>query len=614
MRTLNPQSRMQMMRMAKDVEEELKEEDDDDKSYGRKGTNEKVGRNDWAGSQMRNRSGSSYQDTTRSGNRSWVNPVQKTGSMGSNSNSTASLSSTAKKGENSGSTEKWKGIRSIHNKEMAERREKGLCFRCGGKYHPTLHKCPERAMRMLILGEGETLNEEGEIVALEVEGAGSDEEIEVECNSMGVLGTMGEYRTMKIEGMVKNVGVLVLIDSGASHNFISTEITTALGLTVTPVASRKIKLGDGHKVTTKGACKGIQMRLGSIEVLVDALVFDLGGIDVVLGMSWLSTLGEVVMDWKLLTMQFWVEGQMVKLQGQGVKQEQQSFLNTFLEDKQHRGGLDWWCSQGGRAKKNKDVAQEDLSSILEQFPEVFVDQIQLPPERRQVHQIKLFPGQGPINVRPYKYPHHQKEEIEKQVAELLAAGVIRPSMSAYSSPVILVKKKDKSWRMCVDYRALNKATIPDKYPIPVVDELLDELYGATIFSKIDLKSGYHQIRVHENDIHKTAFRTHNGHYEYLVMPFGLMNAPATFQSTMNDIFRPFLRKFVLVFFDDILIYSQDLAEHQSHLNQVLTVLFSNCFVANLSKCKFGCAEVDYLGHVISGKGVAVDPEKNTVYY
>lgn len=192
---------------------------------------------------------------------------------------------------------------------------------------------------------------------------------------------------------------------------------------------------------------------------------------------------------------------------------------------------------------------------------------------------------------------------------MLAQGVIRPSTSLFASPVLIVRKKDGIWRFCVDYRHLNAITVKHKHPIPVVDELLDELAGAKWFSKLDFRSGYHQICMAAREEYKTAFRTHNGLFEFPVMPFGLTNAPTTFQSFMNIIFAELLRKRVLVFMDDILVYLETLEGHVILLEKVSNILEQHKFLIKKSKCAFATREVEYLGHIVSGQGVATDPSK-----
>ncbi|KAK1608406.1 hypothetical protein QYE76_032079 [Lolium multiflorum] len=251
----------------------------------------------------------------------------------------------------------------------------------------------------------------------------------------------------------------------------------------------------------------------------------------------------------------------------------------------------------------------EVVQIIKQFQSVFEEPVGLPPRRLCDHSIPLIPGAQPVNRKPYRYTPQLKTEIEKQIAEMLASGVIRISTSAFSSPIILVRKKDGSWRIVVDYRHLNALTIKSRYPVPVIDELLDELAGASWFSKLDLRAGYHQIRMAPGEEYKTSFQTHHGQFEFTVMAFGLTGAPATFLSAMNDTLSDYLRKFVLVFFDDILIYSTSYTEHLHHITLVLQRLQDHHWQVKMSKCEFAQQSIAYLGHIISAAGVATDQSK-----
>ncbi|GKD08679.1 putative reverse transcriptase domain-containing protein [Tanacetum coccineum] len=201
------------------------------------------------------------------------------------------------------------------------------------------------------------------------------------------------------------------------------------------------------------------------------------------------------------------------------------------------------------------------------------------------------------------------KELSKQLQELSDKGFIRPSSSLWGAPVLFVKKKDGSFRMCIDYRELNKLTVKNRYPLPRIDDLFDQLQGSNIYSKIDLKSGYHQLRVREQDVPRMAFRTRYGHYEFQVMPFGLTNAPAVFMDLMNRVCKPYLDKFVIVFIDDILIYLKDKKEHEEHLKEILELLKKEKLYAKFSKCEFWIPKVQFFGHVIDSRGIYVDPTK-----
>ena len=248
--------------------------------------------------------------------------------------------------------------------------------------------------------------------------------------------------------------------------------------------------------------------------------------------------------------------------------------------------------------------------VIKEFPDVFPEELPgVPPEREVDLSIEVVQRTTPISREPYLMTPTELKELKTQLQELLDKGFIRPSVSPWGAPVLFVKKKDSTLWMCIDYRQINKVTVKNKYPLPRIEDLFDQLKGASVFSKIDLRSRYYQLRVKEVDVPKTAFRTRYGHYEFLVMPFGLTNAPAAFMDLMNRVFRPCLDQFVVVFIDDILVYSKDAQEHEHHLRTILQTLKENQLFAKLRKCDFWLKELSFLGHIISVEGIRVDLAK-----
>nr|KYP37785.1 Transposon Ty3-I Gag-Pol polyprotein [Cajanus cajan] len=336
-------------------------------------------------------------------------------------------------------------------------------------------------------------------------------------------------------------------------------------------------VGNGEHISCSHVCPSVPIMIQTHEFAVSLYVLPIEGVDIVLGLSWLRTLGLVTADFSIPSFSFTHQNQQLTIIGDSTSLSPASFHQFYSTTLDH--------------------PHPDISHLLHSYASVFAKPSGLPPTRPHDHHIPLTPNSNPVNVKPYRYPHYQKDIMTQLISDMLTDGIIQPSNSPFSSPVLLIKNKDGTWNFCVDYKALNALTIKDRFPIPTIDELLDELGHAKVFTKLDLQFGYHQIRLYPPDIPKIAFRTFDGHYEFLVMPFGLSNAPSTFQSAMNDLLRPFLRKFVLVFFDDILVYSESFTVHLFHLRSVLQLLSENHYQAKLSKCVFGVQSVAYLGHI-----------------
>jgi hypothetical protein len=388
---------------------------------------------------------------------------------------------------------------------------------------------------------------------------------------------------------ISSIPTAILFDSGATHSFISARYANTNELPLQNMQKPLVVITPKGPVEANYMTNKLTLTIMGREFWATPIVLEERSIDLILGMSWLRK-AKTVIHCARGTVELTIsKGERFKVE---ISITASTRPTVFLVDGKFVGSN---------------------IRVVRDFPDVFLEELPgMPPDREVEFVFDLLPRTAPISKRPYMMSVEELKELKKQLTELQEAVYIRPSSSPWGVSVLFVQKKDGSQRMCVDYRSLNDVTIKNKYPLPRVEDLFDQMRGTRVFSKIDLRSGYHQMKIMPSDIPKTAFSTRYGLYEFTVMSFGLTNAPAYLINLMNKVFMKYLDRFIVVFICDILVYSKNDSDHEEHLRMVLQKLRDNQLYAKFNKCEFWLDEIPFLGHIISKGGISVDSAKVTV--